>query len=703
LLRRVAFTGTIADRRAAGWYCVAVLGGLLVPPSVGVLALDAGGVVAWEWQRWLMWWLGDVVGALLVGPLLLAWPQRRLGWSGDPARLAEAVLLAALVAGLGTAVFLEAGRTSMAFLMLPPVVWAALRFGLWTSSLLVLVVAGFAIGGTASGRGPFALPEVASLPLLASFLGTVSLLNLLLAALEAERGAVDQRLRASEERLRLAIDHARMATWEIDLEHGRLLTAGRHQELFGMPTPGDRGTLLAGVPLAERPRVAAALDECVATRGRLNVEFPLVHADGDERWLAFEGEVSTAAGHPRLSGVARDITVRKRAERERDQLQAELLQAQKLKAVGTLAGGIAHDFNNVLSVILGATELARRELPDGHPLHARLAVIGDAGARARDLVRQILAFSRGQEPSSVPVCLPQVIGEVVAFLRATLPSSVMLISDIADACPAVLGDATRLHQVLMNLGTNAWQSLPDQRGAITISAATLTLAAGQSGPCPGMPPGRYLHVRVSDTGLGMDAATQARIFEPFYTTKAVGRGTGLGLAVVHGIIADHQGFIAVASNPGHGSTFHLCLPAVAVAPPAEPTATDTPLSRAPHVLLVDDEELLVDLGRDLLSARGLRVSGFTDPHAALAAVRADPQAFDVVITDLTMPGMTGLELASALHHERADLPIILASGYGGEVSPERARQAGIRHQVDKPAPAGELLRQVLRLTGRPPG
>jgi CheY-like chemotaxis protein len=373
--------------------------------------------------------------------------------------------------------------------------------------------------------------------------------------------------------------------------------------------------------------------------------------------------------------------------------------------VGTLAGGIAHDFNNVLSVILNATELARSEAPSNHPLQPRLAVIADAGARARDLVRQILAFSRGQEVHHVPLRAETVVGEVVAFLRATLPSTVVLDGRIAKHCPMILGDATQLHQVLMNLGTNAWQSLPQQRGRITLAVEPLEITAAGRAPCPGLAPGRYLHLSVSDNGQGMDEQTVARIFEPFFTTKQLGQGTGLGLAMAHGIITDHQGAIAVESRLGQGSIFHLCIPALtpaeesavataAPAPDITPVASSLAVPAIPHVLLVDDEALLVDLGTQLLSSQGFRVSGFTDPHAALAAVRQQPMDFDVVITDLTMPGMTGLELASELHQLRADLPIILASGYGGDVTSERAGRVGIRQVIDKPAPPGELASSI---------
>jgi PAS domain S-box-containing protein len=704
LLQRVGFDRRFSHRRDTGWFCVAVMAGLIIPPTVGVTALDLGGVVPWAGERWVMWWLGDVVGALVVGPLLLSWDRRRVVDLVQPARLIEAAVLVLVVVGMGVAVFLEVGRVSMAFLMLPPVVWSALRFGLWPTSVTVITIAAFAAWGTALGGGPFAVPGASTHLLLASFLGTMALLNLLLAGLLAEREQAEDRLRASEERLRLAIDHAHMATWEFDLRSGRLMTSGRRQELFGSEMPTDRAGFLAHAHADDRARVEQAITRCITERGRLNVEFRVLQSAG-ECWVALEGEVSDDAGQPRLSGIVRDITPRKRAEEERVRLEAALLQAQKLKAVGTLAGGIAHDFNNVLSVILNATELARSELPGEHPLHPRLRVIAHAGTRARDLVRQILTFSRGQEVHHVPLRAETVVGEVVAFLRATLPSTVVLDSQIAAHCPMILGDATQLHQVLMNLGTNAWQSLSQQRGCITLAVELLEITAVGRAPCPGLAPGRYLHLSVSDTGQGMDEQTVARIFEPFFTTKPLGQGTGLGLAVAHGIITDHQGAIAVESRPGQGSTFHLCIPALTQAEEtalsaAVPARAATPVTPPmavpviPHVLLVDDEDLLVELGIQLLTTQGFRVTGFTDPHAALAAVRQQPRSFDVVITDLTMPGMTGLELAGELHQVRADLPIILASGYGGDVTPERAARVGIRQVIDKPAPPGALARSI---------
>ncbi len=703
-LRRIGFAREFSHRRDTGWFCVAVMTGLVIPPSVGVMALDLGGVVAWSRDSWLMWWLGDVVGALVVGPVLLAWNRRRLDGLLHPSRLFEALVLAAVVLGMGAVIFLEPGQVSMAFLMLPPVVWATLRFGLWPASLTVIAIAALAAWGTSVGGGPFAVLGAPTHLLLASFLGTVALLNLLLAGLLAEREQAEERLRASEERLRLAIDHAHMATWEFDLQSGRLLTSGRRVELFGPQTPTDRAGFLAHAHADDRAMVEQAIARCIAERGALNVEFRILQPPADERWVALEGEVSETTGHARLSGVVRDITLRKRAEGERLRLEAVLLQAQKLKAVGTLAGGIAHDFNNVLSVIMGAAELARSEVPSDHPLQARLAVISDAGVRARNLVRQILAFSRGQEVHQVPLRAETVVGEVVAFLRATLPSTVELDSRIAADCPPILGDANQLHQVLMNLGTNAWQALPQQHGRISFAVAGLEISAADRPPCPGLPPGRYLHVSVSDNGQGMDEHTLARIFDPFFTTKSPGQGTGLGLAVAHGIVTDHGGGIAVESRPGEGAIFHLCIPALSgsaiaastlpTVAPAQSGPPPVPTANAVHVLLVDDEELLVYLGTELLEALGFRVTGFTEPQAALAAVVANPMAFHVVITDLTMPGMTGLELAAELQRVRADLPIILASGYGADVSQERAERLGIRRIIDKPAPSDELARCI---------
>lgn len=392
-----------------------------------------------------------------------------------------------------------------------------------------------------------------------------------------------------------------------------------------------------------------------------------------------------------------DITERRQAETERAGLESQLRESQKMQALGTLAGGVAHDFNNMLAMIMGNVELARRDVGPGHAALVSLDEIGKASRRAKDLVQQILAFGRRQNIERKPVALSLVVLESARLLRAGLPARVSLSVDCKADTPEVLADATQVNQILLNLCSNALQAVQDldRPGVIEISleARTLDEARGD------LRPGRYACLTVSDNGSGMDETTRLRIFEPFFTSKPVGKGTGLGLSVVHGIVKAHEASIEVESAPEKGSTFRIYFPAleaqdlaeIADAPGAAPVQ-----GRGKHILYVDDEEGLVVLMRRLLTRRGFRVSGYTDPREALAAVRAGPELFDLVVTDFNMPHMSGMEVAQALREIRADLPVILASGYITEDLRAQAPAAGICELIYKPNTADELCEAVAR-------
>jgi PAS domain S-box-containing protein len=348
--------------------------------------------------------------------------------------------------------------------------------------------------------------------------------------------------------------------------------------------------------------------------------------------------------------------------------EAELRQAQRIQSLGTLAGGIAHDFNNVLTAIIGNADIVARALPADAPAQRALRHIAQASARATHLVARILTFSRHQPPQRSPVTLREVVEEALKLLRATLPAMVQIEASCAADTPAVLADPTQIYQVVTNLGTNAAHAMRPRGGRLTVRLEAVSLEADDV-PA-GLRPGRHARLTVADTGCGMDTATLDRIFEPFFTTKPVGEGTGLGLSVVHGIVKSHEGAITVESHPGAGTTFRIYFPeagagAAAGAPPA---AADV-RGQGERVLHVDDEEAIVYMTGRLLEGAGYRVSGFTDARRALEAFCADPGGFDVVITDLAMPGLPGLDLAREIRRLRADVPVVLTSGY---VRPEDA-------------------------------
>jgi len=393
--------------------------------------------------------------------------------------------------------------------------------------------------------------------------------------------------------------------------------------------------------------------------------------------------------------AVRDVTVRVLAEKERARLAEKLRQAQKMEAIGTLAGGIAHDFNNLLAAIVANVELARGDVVDADPITESLDAIATAASRATQLVRQILAFSQAQPANRSSTSVRRVIEEVASLLRANLPSGVQFVTQLQERAPRVLADPTQLHQVLMNLTTNSLHALEREPGRITVRLEAATIDEASQGVV-GLAPGRYARIQVCDDGKGMDAATIERIFEPFFTTKEVGKGTGLGLAVVHGIVADHGGAITVSSLPGSGTTFSVYLPESAddgrESPAERPLAAH---ATAGHVLYIDDELSLLRGVSRLLERLGYQATAHNVAAEALEVLRADPGRFDVVVVDQNMPTMSGTDVARALHRLRPDLPIVLVSGNLVHTDDELAA-VGIRHRLDKPF-TGEQLGRVLAL------
>jgi PAS domain S-box-containing protein len=389
--------------------------------------------------------------------------------------------------------------------------------------------------------------------------------------------------------------------------------------------------------------------------------------------------------------------------------QAQLRQAQRIQSLGTLAGGIAHDFNNVLVAVGGNVDLAARALPADHAVQTHLRRIGQATGRAVDLVQRILAFSRQHAPRWATVALQPVVEEVLKLLQATLPAAVEIRTRFDADLPSVRADSSQIHQVLMNLGTNAAHAMGERGGVLDIRLETVSLDAGAAVALE-LREGAYVELSVGDTGCGIDQPTLERIFEPFYTTKPAGQGTGLGLSVVHGIVKSHGAAITVESQPGHGTAFHLYFPAAdSTAAPATAAPLRTVRGRGEHVLYVDDEDAIVYVVTLTLQELGYRVTGSTDARQALADVRARPDDFDALVTDLSMPGLTGTELARCVRELRPGLPIVLTSGYLRPEDAEAVRRVGDVDVIPKPnliADLGPTLHRLLapqRSSPDPPG
>jgi PAS domain S-box-containing protein len=396
--------------------------------------------------------------------------------------------------------------------------------------------------------------------------------------------------------------------------------------------------------------------------------------------------------------IQQDVTERVRAAREREHLQRQLQQAHKMEALGQLTGGIAHDFNNILGAIIGYTDLAlERHAPDGEgKLAEYLNQVYRAALRARDLIAQMLAYSRGGGSSSQVVRIEPVVQEVMKMLRSAMPATMEFHSEYAGDTPMVSIDPVQLHQVIMNLCINARDAM-EGHGRMDVRVGRVWDLQAVCASCHHRVEGDFVELEIRDTGTGIADDVLPRLFEPFFTTKPVGSGTGMGLSVVHGILHEHGGHLLVESRPGEGSCFRLLLPGLApaeVKEEAEEYVAMVPLQGQGHVLVVDDEPRLVSYYAELLEAQGYRVTGITDAREALRYFRAMPDDIDLVITDQTMPEMTGVGLARELLELRPELPVILCTGYSDEIDAQGAQALRLAAYFDKPVMAGELLARV---------
>jgi len=415
----------------------------------------------------------------------------------------------------------------------------------------------------------------------------------------------------------------------------------------------------------------------------------------------FEVEASIAPVRDREDRIVSYVAVMRDVSQEIE-LERQLRQAQKMEAIGTLAGGIAHDFNNILSAIIGYTELAGTNLPRNSEERKHLQKVLLAGERARDLVKQILTFSRQTEEEILPVDFRLVIKEAFKLLRSSLPSSIKMQQRLSRNI-MVLGDPTQLHQVVMNLCTNASQAMMETGGTLTLSLDEVEVKPADTYQPESLPPGTYACLQVSDTGTGMDPAIRERIFEPYFTTKEKGKGTGLGLSVVHGIVKRLAGKITVASEPGRGSTFTLFLPmAHEDAESAHETDGDMSLGFE-RILVVDDEKILTEMTQQMLERHGYWVETSTDSREALERFKTDPHHYDLVLTDMTMPEMTGDQLAREMLKIRPGLPIVLCTGFSERISEQTASALGISAFAYKPLIGKELARIIRAALDRAPG
>lgn len=405
-------------------------------------------------------------------------------------------------------------------------------------------------------------------------------------------------------------------------------------------------------------------------------------------------------GHRHAVGIIRDIRRRRRAEEERMELDRQLQQSWRLEAVGTLAGGIAHDFNNITASVLGFAGMALEELPADSPIRSDLEHIISAGRRAKEITRQILAFSRGQDLHFSPLRLDMMLQETIKLLRASIPAAIKIELHIDQSCQAnIMADPLQIHQILMNICANSYYAMRRHGGTINIHLRNTTLSGAEAAAIIGLSPGDYIRLSISDSGSGIPPEVLPKIFNPFFTTKPKPEGTGMGLAIVHGIVTKLNGAIQIKSSPEQGTTFTIYFPPCQAE--AEPTAPELPaISGHERILLVDDEAPLAEITARALNKTGYKVTYKTDSIEALETFKAHPGDFDVILTDQTMPRMTGIDLAVELLKIRAQIPIIMFTGIIDQDTMQYAKEIGIRKIILKPMELDKLSAAIRQLCGK---
>jgi PAS domain S-box-containing protein len=517
----------------------------------------------------------------------------------------------------------------------------------------------------------------------------------------------EQALRQSEHRLQLAMAGGEVGVFDIDLGREEAFYSPRLFELLGYsatagePTPLRMETLGAHLHPDDREETLSMLHAAMAGGEPFDREYRIASRDG-YRWVHGRGRsLPGPGGALHFSGCVSDISARKEAEAQRAQLESQVRQFQKMDTLGRLAAGLAHDFNNLLVPILGNAELILGEAGPGSPFRSGLEDIIQASSRARELAGRILVFGRHSDEPTRPTRVAEIVREAVRFLRASAPKGVEVLERIDDTCPEIMGIPAQIHQAINNLCTNAYQALRGRAGRIVICVEPVAIDAPFA-QRHRMREGEAVRIVVEDDGPGMTKDVLERAFEPFFTTKATGEGSGLGLSLVHGIVTQHQGAIVTKSAPGEGARFELYFPLHAMTTDAEQRRKDEsarPISAIKRrILCVDDDATVLRVISQVFIRAGHIVTAVASSGEALQRVRAEPVAFDVVVTDQTMPNLTGLELARQLHEVRPELPVILLSGYA-EASLTESAPANVRLCLQKPLTANALLRAVERAAG----
>lgn len=514
----------------------------------------------------------------------------------------------------------------------------------------------------------------------------------------------DEALRTSEEKYRFLADNTYDVIWKMDLDLVFTYVNASIERLMGYTQEEWIGSQLQDYcDKQEFDRLSKMVEMGIAERDKNGFSFETVlnNRFGEQINIEITGQfLLNGSQQPiGLQGVTRDISERKKAEQEKEKLQEQLQQAQKMETIGNLAGGIAHDFNNILASIIGFTELALDETPEGTTAEDSLQEVYSAGKRAKDLVQQILAFARQSGEKRTPLQPVKIAKEVLKFIRSTIPATIQVQHSL-DSESWIMGNATQIHQVLMNLCTNAAYAMEDSGGVLTVSM--LDLSFDKEGSPIGIEAGDYVEIKVSDTGSGIAPEIIDSIFDPYFTTKGTGEGTGMGLAMVQGVIESYHGKILVDSQLGKGTTFTTYLPLTRKRTGHKAYMAEQLLTGSEHILFVDDEHPIAKMGSQILERLGYSVTTRTSSIEALELFKTKPNDFDLVVTDMTMPNMTGDQLAIEFMKIRNDIPVILCTGYSKKISEGTASEIGIKAFAYKPIVKVDLAKTVRKVLDETP-